>query len=163
MSKQENIPVEVIRQVLIERGLVAGTDLAQAIHSMLEAARAAQEADEADKEEPKPRTKKQNVVLISDPEGKFAGVELTAFVMAIAEDSSVFSITDSLATAAQNHNLTKKGRRLPLNSMNETMADCPAKILKEAGVWPVGKREAVYVLFHNNLINDKGGEATRSE
>ena len=103
-------------------------------------------------DEPKPPpVKKQWCILVSDPVGKLAGVDLAGWVLQIPEDESVQTTEERVFRAAYDFNATKRGRLMPVQTVGEAVEHVAAKHFKEAQVW-VKTREPVLVLRTNNEI-----------
>jgi len=106
---------------------------------------------------PAPRVKKQFSILVSDPEGRLEGKDLTGWVLQLPEDEGLHTVLEQLMRAAYDYNQTPKGRRLPVKSIGEACEAVPPRIFKEYQLW-VKTREPVLVLrTDNRLPMDKDG------
>jgi hypothetical protein len=98
-----------------------------------------------------PPVKKQFVILISDPNGKFTDELFTGWVLQIPEDQSPLEVTARLIRAAYDFNQSKKGARDPAQTMTDVCEVVPAKFLKPQQVW-VRTKEPVLVIRTDNKI-----------
>jgi hypothetical protein len=102
-------------------------------------------------EEKEPKEKKQFVILISDPEGRLAGLDFAGWVLQIPESESPATTVDRINRSAYDFNCTKKGRMLPAKTHGEALENIPAKIFKENQLW-VKTKTPVLAATTNNLI-----------
>lgn len=102
-------------------------------------------------EEKPPAVKKQHVIIISDPEGRFPNEDFAGWVVQIPEEDSPVTALERVFRGAYDFNASKKGRLLPTKSVGEAIENVPAKIFKEVGVW-VRTKTPVLVLLTNNKI-----------
>lgn len=111
--------------------------------------------DEAPAEEKAPPCKKQYVILISDPQGKlndFRG-ELAGWVLQIPESESARSTEERLHKAAYDFNATRRGRKMPVQTIGETIESVPAKELKEVELWVKTKSPVLMLTTRNEIPN----------
>ncbi len=103
-------------------------------------------------EEPKaPAVKKQFAVLVSDPEGKMAGLDLTGWVLQIPEEESPSLAAEKIFRAAYEFNASPKGRRFPVETVGEACETVTARFFKEQGAW-VKTKEPVLLVRTDNRI-----------
>lgn len=115
-------------------------------------------ADESDEEKP-PAIKKQFVVILSDPVGRFtpefmeaSGLgALVCWVVQIPEDASPHTAPNRIYESAHHFNTTKKGRLLPVQTVGETLENVGGKITEEQGLW-IKTRVPVYAMPVNGEI-----------
>ncbi|MGE9291227.1 MAG: hypothetical protein ACQKBT_09570 [Puniceicoccales bacterium] len=114
---------------------------------------------ELDKEdEPKaPQVKKEFSILVSDPEGKLEGVDLTGWVVQIPEGESPKMATEKIIRAAYEFNTTPKGRRYPVESIGEACESVTARHFKEQGIW-VKTKEPILLVRTDNKIPKESSE-----
>jgi hypothetical protein len=98
-----------------------------------------------------PPVKKQFVILISDPNGKFTDELFTGWVLQIPEDQSPLEVTARLIRAAYDFNQSKKGARDPAQTITDVCEAVPAKFLKPQQVW-VKTKEPVLVIRTDNKV-----------
>lgn len=110
-------------------------------------------ANGADEERP-PTTKKQHVIIVSDPEGRFPNADFAGWVVQIPDNDSPATAIDRLHRAAYEYNATKKGRLLPVRALGEAIEVVPAKIFKEAEVWVKTKTPVLVVTSDNQIPRD---------
>lgn len=102
-----------------------------------------------------PLPKKQFVILLSDPAGKLAGLELTGWVVQIPEAASPFTTLDRIFKAAYDFNASKKGRLLPVKSVGEAIESVGSKFFKESESWIKTKMPIAVVITDNVLPRDE--------
>lgn len=102
-------------------------------------------------EEKPPVTKKQFVILVSDPKGILAEHDLIGWVCQIPEEDSPSATAERIIRAAYDFNTTPKGRRLPLESVGEACEVVPTRILKEHNIW-VKTKEPILIVTTDNVI-----------
>lgn len=106
----------------------------------------------ADAEEEKaPAVKKQHVIIVSDPEGRFPDEDFAGWVVQIPDNESPATTIERIVRAAYEYNATKKGRLLPVKTVGEAIEVIPAKFFKETEVWTKTKTP-VLVLTTDNVI-----------
>lgn len=109
---------------------------------------AREEQDRADKE---PAVKKQFVIIVNDPFGRLANAEFAGWVVQIPEDDAPMQALERLHKGVYDFNLTPKGRRMPIKTVEEACEFGSAKVYKEHKVW-VKTKEPVLVLRTNGKI-----------
>jgi len=103
-------------------------------------------------EEPKPPpVKKQFSILVSDPEGKLEGLDLTGWVLQIPEEESPALVSEKIFRAAYEFNASPKGRRFPVETIGEACEAVTARFFKEQGAW-VKTKEPVLLVRTDNKI-----------
>lgn len=112
---------------------------------------------EAEEEKP-PALKKQHVIIVSDPEGRFPKEDFAGWVVQIPDNDSPVTVLDRVFRAAYEFNATKKGRLLPVQSVGEAIENVPAKIFKEAEVWVKTKTPVLVVRSDNVIPKDKSAQ-----
>ena len=117
------------------------------IEEMLLLAQAAQKADD---EKPK-AVKKQNVILISDPEGRLLMADFAAWELQIPDSESPCTTLDRIYRATYDFNASKKGRLYPAKTVGEALENVPAKFFTERELW-VRTRIPVLALRTDNRI-----------
>lgn len=108
---------------------------------------------EAEEEKP-PAQKKQYVILVSDPMHQIeAGAELAGWVLQIPEDASPLSMHERIQKAAYDFNASRRGRKLPVQTVGETLESVPAKSLKEVDLWCKTRMPVLVLTTNNELPN----------
>ncbi|MBS1485440.1 MAG: hypothetical protein HP060_01400 [Opitutales bacterium] len=103
-------------------------------------------------EDKEPPCKRQFVVFLRDPDGKLRSPrDLVGWVAQIPEDDEPESAEEKLYAAARHYNLTPKGRRMPLKTVDETCEFGSAKINKEHGLWIRSKEPVLVVPVFNKI------------
>ena len=90
------------------------------LRRVLEEMNLAVQADPAEEEKP-PAVKKQFVLLVSDPEGRWPRHDFVAWVLQIPESESPATIQDRIFRSAYDYNVSKKGRLYPAKTVGEAM------------------------------------------
>ena len=116
--------------------------------------------EEAAKEEGEkpPAQKKQFVILVSDPDGKMPEEELAGWVLQLPEDASPLSLLERVHKAAYDFNATRRGRKLPVESIGEAFESVPAKNFKEVDLAVKTKVPVLVLTTDNKLPKDNGAE-----
>ncbi len=109
----------------------------------------------ADEDIKPPAPKKQFVILLSDPNGKLIGKDLTGWVVQIPENASPFSTTDRIFKGAYDFNASKRGRLLPVRTVGEALESASAKYFKESELWVKTKTPVAVVVTDNVLPRDE--------
>ena len=112
-----------------------------------------EEASVADEEKP-PAQKKQFVILVSDPDGQMPEQELAGWVLQMPEEASVLSLQERVHKAAYDFNATRRGRKLPVETMGEALETVPAKNFKEVELWVKTKTPVLVLTTDNKLPKD---------
>lgn len=105
---------------------------------------------QVDEDKPPP-IKKQFVLLVSDPKGVLQNITLAGWVVQIPEEDYPMVTTDRIIKAAYAYNMTKKGQRMPVKSIGETIEFAPARTFKECSVWPKHKEPVLVVTTDNKI------------
>ncbi|MDR0340349.1 MAG: hypothetical protein LBH53_02175 [Puniceicoccales bacterium] len=98
-----------------------------------------------------PPVKKQFVILVSDPEKKFAAELFTGWVLQIPEDKSPLEVNGQLIRAAYEFNRSRKGSREPARTITDVCEIVSPKILRAQSLW-VRTKEPVLVVRTDNRI-----------
>jgi hypothetical protein len=104
-----------------------------------------------DQKDKPPRQKLQTCIMLADPEGCLAEMDVTGWVVKIPEDDSPHEIEKGIQQAAYAFNQTPKGRRLPVYTIGEAMEVIPGKFMKEMGI-RVQTRTPVRAVVTDNSI-----------
>lgn len=117
-----------------------------------------EEAAAADEEKP-PAQKKQFVILVSDPDGEMPEQELAGWVVQLPEEASPLSLQERVHKAAYDFNASRRGRKLPVETMGEAFENVPAKHFKEVEVWVKTKTPVLVLSTDNKLPKDAPADA----
>jgi hypothetical protein len=98
-----------------------------------------------------PPVKKQFVILVSDPDGRWPKHDFVGWVLQIPETESVATTQERIFRSAYDYNTTKKGHLYPVKTVGEAIESVPGKFLKETDVW-VKTKTPVLVLKTDNQI-----------
>jgi hypothetical protein len=110
--------------------------------------------DTGEDEKP-PAVKKQWVILVSDPEGRFPKSDFAGWILQIPETESVATTQERIFRSAYDYNTTKKGRLYPAKTVGEALENIPAKHFKEAEVWVKTKTPVLVLKSDNEIPKDK--------
>lgn len=107
----------------------------------------------ADEEKP-PAQKKQFVILVSDPDGQMPEQELAGWVLQLPEEASVLSVLERVHKATYDFNSTRRGRKLPAETLGEAFEAVPAKNFKDVELWVKTKTPVLVLTTDNKLPKD---------
>ncbi len=113
------------------------------------------EANALTDDEKPPAQKKQFVILVSDPDGQMPDTELAGWVIQIPEDASALSLMERIQKAAYEFNATRRGRKLPVESIGEALEAVPSKNFKDVEVWLKTKTPVLVLTTDNVLPTDQ--------
>lgn len=119
------------------------------------------EEEAAAEGEKPPAQKKQYVVLVSDPDGVMPEQEFAAWVLQIPEEASPLSLQERVHKAAYDFNATRRGRKLPVETIGEALENVPAKHFGEVEVWVKTKTPVFVLTTDNKLPKDKPSSEER--
>jgi hypothetical protein len=102
-------------------------------------------------EEKAPAVKKQHVIIVSDPDGRFPKEDFAGWVVQIPDNESPVTTLERIHRAAYEFNASKKGRLHPVKTVGEAIESVPAKHFKEAETW-IRTKTPVLVLKSDNII-----------
>ena len=106
----------------------------------------------ANVDEPKAApVKKQFVVVVSDNSGILSNKEMMGWVLQLPEDEPMQSVPEKITRVAKAFNLSKKGRRYPVETVGETCENVPGRIFKEQKLWLKTKTPVLLVPIANTL------------
>ncbi len=77
-----------------------------------------------------PKAKTQFAILVSDPENKLRGLNLTGYVVAMEENAPPQAAHERIVEAVNNFNNSKRGRKAPLETLADAIAVLKGKWLK---------------------------------
>ena len=146
------IDLELVKAVL-QRADLDAKKIAQIIEDITFESK----AQESEKEK-EPPVKKQFVVIVSDPYGKFADADYTGWVVQIPEDENPSTALERIHLGSYDYNITPKGRRMPLKTVAEACEFGSAKIFKEHKVWVKTKEPVLIVRTSNKIPREEKSE-----
>ena len=118
--------------------------------------------NEAAKEtgEKEPAVKKQFVFIVNDPYGKIAetGFEFAGWVAQIPADDAPQSALQKLHYGAYDFNITPKGKKMPIKTIDEAVRFGSAKIYKEHNIWLNNKEPVLLITTNGKLPRAKQDE-----
>lgn len=98
-----------------------------------------------------PKVKKDYILLLSDPSEKLTD-EYLGWAFQIDEDQNPGELVDKIKMTAGDFNRSKKGQKVPVNTIGETIQNVPSKFFKEYKIYPKHK-EPVYICLTNNKLH----------
>jgi hypothetical protein len=104
----------------------------------------------AEKEAPVP---KQYVILLADPEGKLAGMDLAGWIVQIPEEESPATAFERLAKSADQHNHSQKGMRKLATTVASACERIPNRIAREHGLW-IRTKDPVFAFAKPQFLED---------
>ena len=113
----------------------------------------------ATEDEKPPAQKKQFVILVSDPDGDMPEHEFAGWVVQLPEEASPLSLQERVHKAAYDFNATRRGRKLPVETMGEAFESVPAKNFKDVEVWVKTKTPVLVLTTDNKLPKDAPSDA----
>ena len=141
------IDIDIVREILTENE-IKGDQADRIVRQLVRAAEKAADEANADKE---PSTKKQFVIVVSDPHGIIPDEDLVGWVLQIPENASPVVALDRVIKASHAFNATRRGRKHPVRSIGESCECVGAKFLREEHVW-VKTKLPVSVIRSDNLL-----------
>ena len=111
-------------------------------------------AEEEEKALKPPAVKKQNVMLVSDPNGELVGKDLVGWIVQIPEDDDILTAVPRIHKAAYEFNTTPKGIRMPVETVGEACEVIQAKFFKEQNVWVKSKTPLLILPTENAIPRD---------
>jgi hypothetical protein len=109
----------------------------------------------AEEGEPKAAAeKKQFIIVVADNEGLLADKELVGWVLQLPEEESMLSVPERLHKAAKAFNLSKKGRKNPVETIGELCEYVSSRIFKEQKLYLKTKEPVLVVPMANALDLD---------
>ena len=135
-------------ELVLKRAKVDSVQIAKILEDIKYESDVAKES--SDKEKPQ---KKQFVFIANDPYGKIAetGYEFAGWVVQIPEDDSPQSALQKLHFGAFDFNITPKGKKMPIKTIDEAVRFGSAKIFKEHNIW-IKNKEPVLMLTTNGKL-----------
>ncbi len=141
------VDIQLVEMVL-KRAKVDTVQIAKILEDIKFENEAAKETGEKE-----PPVKKQFVVIVNDPYGKIAetGYEFSGWVAQIPADDSPQSALQKLHYGAYDFNITPKGRKMPIKTIDEAVRFGSAKIYKEHKIW-LKNKEPVLIMTTNGKL-----------
>lgn len=153
------IDIELVAEVLKENEL----DPSVVERIVRQLARAAEKAaDEAAAERETP-TKKQWVIVLSDPHDELPDEDMVGWVLQIPENDNPAVAIERLVKAAHHFNSTRRGRRQPAKSFAEACEVVGGKFLKENNVVVKTKLPVTALKTDNVLPSDDGAKISMDD
>ena len=148
------VDIDLVEMVL-KRSKVDSNQVARIIEDIKFESEAAKE--NSGKEPP---VKKQFVFIVNDPYGKIAktGFEFSGWVAQIPADDSPQSALQKLHYGAYDFNITPKGRKLPIKTIDEAVRFGSAKIYKEHKIWLKNKEPVLLIPTNGKLPKAENSE-----
>lgn len=141
------IPIEIIAEALNSQNL----DSEMISRVMTDIAHMAKVVQNQENAQRQPPVKKQFVIIVSDPVGLIEPIDLVGWVVQIPEDESPHNALRNAIAAANNFNVSKKGRKYPVRSIPEMFEAVSPKFMKDCGVF-VKTKLPVSILPTDNVL-----------
>jgi hypothetical protein len=156
MSKIEiDLVAEVLKDNELEEDLVM-----KIVRQLTRAAEKLAAEAEAEKE---PTTKKQWVILLSDPNGDLPDEDMVGWVVQIPENDNPGTVTGRIVKAAHHFNTTRRGRKHPAKSIAEACEVVGGKFLKEQNLAIKTKLPVTALKTDNVLPTDEGSKISMDD
>jgi len=123
------------------------------IRRVVEEMNLAVQPDPGESEGPPP-VKKQNIILVSDPEGRMPKGDFAGWVLQIPESESPATIRDRIFRGAYDYNASKKGRLYPAKTVGEALENVPGKFFRESELWVKTKTPVLVLKTDNEIPKD---------
>jgi hypothetical protein len=136
-----NTVAEILKKNRIEPAL---------LRRVIEEMNLAVQPDPGEDDKP-PAVKKQFVILVSDPDGRWPKHDFAGWVIQIPESESPATTEERIHRSVYDYNASRKGRLHPAQTVGEALENIPAKFYKETEVW-VKTKTPVLVLKTDNQI-----------
>ena len=111
-------------------------------------------AEEEEKALRPPPVKKQNVIMISDPDHIYRDKDIVGWIAQIPEDDDIVTSASRIHSAAHEFNTTPKGIRMPVETVGEACEVISAKFLKEQNIWIKSKTPLRVLPIDNKITTD---------
>ena len=105
---------------------------------------------ETETDEKPPKQKKQYIIVVSDPDKQITQ-ELTGWVIQIPEEESILSVRDNIHKSLYDFNASRRGRKLPVETIGEGFESVQAKTFKNCGIY-VKTKTPVFVVTTDNIL-----------
>lgn len=139
--------IELVRESM----LAAGATQEMVNKTLKDIEKAAQEEKEDRKNAPK-KNKNDFLVLLSDPEGKIIE-PVQSWVFQVEKDCPPMALLERVKVAATEFNNSKRGRKLPVNTVGQAIESIPSKYWKTGvGLTRVKTKTPVWAVPTNNKI-----------
>lgn len=112
-------------------------------------------AEEEEKALRPPPVKKQNVIMISDPDGIYRDKDIVGWIAQIPEGDDILTTPSRIHRAAYEFNQTPKGLRMPVETVGEACECIQAKFFKEQDVWIKSKTPLLVLPVDNAIPMDR--------
>jgi hypothetical protein len=153
------VDLEIVAEVLKENEL----DPATVDRIVRQLAHAAEKAAEEAAAEREPVTRKQWVIVLSDPHDELPDEDMVGWVLQIPENDSPATAVERVVKAAHAFNATRRGRKNPARSIAEACEVVGAKFLKEQNVAVKTKLPVTALKSDNVLPSDEAGKISMDD
>lgn len=101
---------------------------------------------------PAQKNKFQHGIVISDPENKLAGIELTGWVVKMEDSKDMTQAVSKISAAAKDfNNNSRKGKKNPIKTIGEACQHVAAKFFKSQEIKVVTKEPVMVLVTDNNV------------
>lgn len=148
------VDTEIVQQVLQQSKLKLDPDLIRTIFDDVREMAAANAVPRAK------HPKKPFLLVVSDPNGVIPeGTELTGWAVQIDDEKDITTLPDSLQRAAQDFNASKKGEKLPADTIADVFESATSKQFVAHGVYRRHKEPVFVIVTNNKVVKDTGSDA----
>ena len=98
--------------------------------------------------------KKQFIIVVADNDGLLTDKELVGWVLQLPEEENMLSVSEKLLKTAKAFNLSKRGRKHPVETLGELCEYVPSRIFKEQKLYLKTKAPVLVVPMTNALDLD---------
>lgn len=145
------IDLEIVKRILKRADLESSV-----VSEILGELQSAAEDAASDGNEPKTvPEKKQFIIVVADNDGLLTGKELVGWVLQLPEEEDMTSVSERLLKTAKAFNLSKKGRKHPVETLGELCEYVPARVFKEQKLFLKTKTPVLVVPMTNALELDE--------
>ena len=97
-----------------------------------------------------PKVKSQFIVVVADKD-KTITKDYPAWVLQIPEDEDHNDVIDGIKKGAYNYNASKKGRKYPVSSIGQAIANVPTKFFKPYNI-KLKTKEPTFIVVTDNIL-----------
>ena len=152
------IDLEVVKRIL-KRADLESSVMSEILGELQSAV--ADATSEADEPKAAPE-KKQFIIVVADNEGLLTDKEMVGWVLQLPEEDAMTSVSEKLLKTAKSFNLSKKGRKHPVETLGELCEYVPSRIFKEQKLSLKTKVPVLVVPMANALELDAVPQSKRA-
>lgn len=154
------VDLELVKRILKRRTELENDVLTEIMGELQSAIEEDMDANEEPKAAP---IKKQFIIVVADNDSVLTDHDLVGWILQMPEDEPMQSVKEKIMRTAKSFNLSKKGRRFPVETVGETCESVPGRIFKENKLWLKTKEPVLLVPMVNRMDLDNVELATYNE